>query len=242
MIDMIALMYHDIVTRGDTSSGFQNESAFQYKVDAALFEAQVKALAKRDDVVFTFDDGGVSFLTVAAPILEKYGLRGVFFISTMYLGTPGFLTREQVKELEERGHIIGSHSHSHTHNMASLTIDEMDEEWQLSCEILKDILGHVVCCASIPNGYGSKALNASAKRAGITELYTSVPTTKDTFYNGQTLHGRYVVHRDMSVEDVLAVVTDRNRQRRMYCRWWMLEQAKKVLGSSYDRVKAIFVK
>lgn len=239
---MIALMYHDVVTRGDTSSGFQNESAFQYKVEAELFEAQVKALSQRDDVVFTFDDGGVSFLTVAAPILEKYGLRGVFFISTKYLGTPGFLTCEQVKELEERGHIIGSHSHSHPDNIASLPPEKMDEEWRLSCEMLKDILGHDISCASIPNGYGSKALNACAKRAGITDLYTSVPTTKDAINNNQALHGRYVVHRDMSVEDVVAVVTDHNRQRRMYFRWWVLEQAKKVLGSSYDKVKAMFIK
>lgn len=238
----IVLMYHDIVTKDDKSSGFQNESAFQYKVEVGKFEEQVKALADRRDVVFTFDDGGVSFMTIAAPILEKYGKRGVFFISTKYIGTGGFLTKEQVKELEKRGHVIGSHSHSHPDNIAALSVAEMDAEWQESCKILKDILGHEVTFASIPNGYGSKELNAFALRAGITELYTSVPTTKKVSSGGQNVIGRYVIHRDMSVEDVVSLVTDKNRQRKMYLRWWVLEQAKKVLGSGYDKVKAFFVR
>ena len=238
----IVLMYHDIVTKDDKSSGFQNESAFQYKVEVGKFEEQVKALSDRKDVVFTFDDGGVSFLTIAAPILEKYGKSGVFFVSTKYIGTGGFLTKDQVKELEERGHIIGSHSHSHPDNIAALSAVEIDKEWGESARILKEILGHEVTMASIPNGYGSKEQNASAMCAGITELYTSVPTTKANSLGEQKIIGRYVVHRDMSVEDVVSIATDKNRQRKMYLRWWVLEQAKKILGSSYDRVKAVFVK
>lgn len=242
MKTMLILMYHDIVMRGDLSSGFQNDSAFKYKVEVGRFEEQVRSLANREKVVFTFDDGGVSFLTVAAPILEKYGLRGIFFISTKYLGTPGFLTREQVKELEARGHIIGSHSHSHPDNISSLNAERMDEEWQMSCEILKDILGHDISCASIPNGYGSKALYESAMKAGISELYTSVPTTKIRNQIRQTLHGRFVVHRDMSKEDVVSMVTECGKRQCMYLRWWVLELMKKVLGSGYDRVKALIIK
>lgn len=239
---MVVLMYHDIVSKCDKTSGFQNESAFQYKVEAEKFENLVKALANRDDVVFTFDDGGVSFLTIAAPILEKYGKRGVFFISTQYLNQAGFLTNCQVRELEERGHTVGSHSHTHPKNFAALSIAEMDKEWCNSCRILHDILGHDVKCASIPNGYGSKELNASALRSGILDLYTSVPTTKAKLKDGLNVIGRYVVHRDMTVEDVVRLVTDTRHQRGIYLRWWVLELVKKVLGSRYDSVKAMFVR
>ena len=238
----VVLMYHDIVNRDDTSSGFQNDSAFQYKVEVRKFEEQVKALADRKDVVFTFDDGGVSFLTIAAPILEKYGKRGVFFISTKYIGTCGFLTKDHVKELEERGHIIGSHSHSHPDNIAALSVAEMDKEWGESARSLKEILGHEVTMASIPNGYGSKELNTSALGAGFTELYTSEPTTKFKTNDGQQLIGRYVVHCDMSTNDVIAIVMDKGHRQKMHLRWWVLEQAKKVLGSGYDKVKAFFVR
>ena len=76
---MIVLMYHDIVTFADKGSGFQNESAFLYKVDELQFEEQVKK-TQGDEVLFSFDDGGESFYTKAALILEKYGMRGIFFI------------------------------------------------------------------------------------------------------------------------------------------------------------------
>lgn len=237
----VVLMYHDIVTRDDTSSGFQNDSAFQYKVEVGKFEEQVKALADRNDVVFTFDDGGVSFLTAAAPILEEYGKRGVFFITTKYIGANGFLTKEQVKELEERGHIIGSHSHSHPGNIASLPAMGMEAEWRESCTILEDILGHEVKYGSIPNGYGSKVLNTSALRVGITDLFTSVPTVMEKSLGEQKIWGRYVVHRNMSVEDVVALATDKRHQHLMYLRWWILEQVKVILGSKYSRAKEMFV-
>ena len=81
-------------------------------MEEAAFKEQAKVLQGKD-VLFTFDDGGVSFVTKAAPILEKYGHKGVFFVSTKYIGTPGVLSAGQVKELELRGHVVGTHSHSH---------------------------------------------------------------------------------------------------------------------------------
>ena len=239
---MVYLMFHDILSKDDKLSGFQNESAFQYKVEAGMFEDLVRAMAGIDDVTFSFDDGGISFLTVAAPILEKYGKKGLFFISTKFIGTKGFLTKEQVRELERRGHVVGSHSHSHPHNMTALTDAEIDEEWMKSRAVLQDILGHEVKGASIPNGYGSKSIYRSVRKAGFAELYSSVPTTKTVQEDGLTKIGRYVVHRDMTIEDVVLLATDIAQQRKMYRRWQVLELAKKVLGGNYDRVKALFVK
>ena len=239
---MVYLMYHDLVKADDSNSGFQNTTAFQYKVDVDVFEETLRQLKGREEVTFTFDDGGVSFLTEVAPLLEKYGRRGIFFISTEYIGTSGFLTREQVEELERRGHTIGSHSHSHPDNIAVLKPTEIDTEWGQSCKILEAILGHSIEMASIPNGYASETVKAAAMKAGITELYTSEPTTRSKSANGQKLYGRYVVHRDMTAEDVVLLVTDRSRQRKVYCRWYILELAKRVLGTNYNRIKGKLIR
>ena len=238
---MVYLMYHDIVTNDDMSSGFQNDSAFQYKVEAKRFEEQVKALAGNEKVVFTFDDGGESFIELAAPILEKYGKRGMFFVSTKYIGSQGFLSRQQVKELEKRGHIVGSHSHTHPHNMATLSTREIEMEWKESLNVLNVILGHEVHCCSIPNGYGSSAIFRSAGNLGVTEVYTSKPTTRLRKKGGVISFGRYVVNRDTSVEDVISLATSTLRQWLIYGRWQVLEMVKKMLGNRYDRVKARFV-
>lgn len=234
-------MYHDIVTNEDNSSGFKNESAFQYKVVESVFEEQVKALQGKD-VVFTFDDGGVSFLTKAAPILEKYGFKGVFFISTKYIGTSGFLTAEQVKALVERGHIIGSHSHTHPEIFTKLSKEEVREEWLKSYEILQSILGKKDLPMSIPNGYTSKTIMQEAIDCGYTDIYTSQPTTKVKTFQKHNVIGRYVVHNNMTTEDVLRIVISKGCQMKMALKWHGLNVVKGVLGSSYDTIKAKVLK
>jgi peptidoglycan/xylan/chitin deacetylase (PgdA/CDA1 family) len=59
-------------------------------------------------LLFTFDDGGVSFLDLIAPALERHGWRGLFFIATNWIGSPGFLKASQIAELRQRGHHIGT--------------------------------------------------------------------------------------------------------------------------------------
>lgn len=233
----ISLMYHDIVTLSDKSSGFQNESAFQYKVEEASFDMQVKAL-KEDKVVFTFDDGGESFYTKAAPILEKYGKKGVFFISTAYLDSPGFLTKQQLKSLVEHGHVVGSHSHTHPENFTKLSKEDIRSEWSVSYNILKEILGTTGIPASIPNGYASKVVLDEAIGCGYTDIYTSQPTTKVKMYKQHRIIGRYVVHDNMSIKDVKTLIRNKNTRLMMSIKWHCLNVIKVILGSSYDTIKA----
>lgn len=237
---MVYLMYHDIVCHDDKSSGFQNDNAFQYKVDVTRFEKQVKVL-QGHDVVFTFDDGGDSFLTYAAPILEKYGKKGVFFISTKYIGTKGFLNENQIKELSARGHIIASHSHSHPSNISSLPEEEIFNEWKKSIIILRNIIGTNILEASVPNGYTTKSVVNAAMKNGIVKLYTSEPTIKPRSECGLTLIGRYVVHSNMSEEDVLELVTNRKLQYKKYLIWSSLRFVKMLLGGYYDKIKSLML-
>ncbi len=238
---MVNLMYHDIVTSSDKSSGFQNESAFQYKVEKTAFEEQIKALQGKD-VVFTFDDGGESFINVAAPILEKYGFKGVFFIATDSIGTPGFLDAIQIKELDTRGHIIGSHSSSHPHNMSLLSDAEIEREWGASITVLEKILCHKVEIASIPNGYSSSIIIEKAKSAGIRYLYTSTPSDREVQIGEMHIIGRYVIHDKMTTDDVVGIVNSGYVRKMKYLKWGVLEVLKGLLGSKYDRVKSQFVK
>jgi len=64
-------------------------------------------------VMLTFDDTDIDQYTVAWPVMKKYGFKGVFFIMTVSLGRPNYMSREQVKELSESGNEIGSHTWDH---------------------------------------------------------------------------------------------------------------------------------
>ena len=188
-------------------------------------------------VVFTFDDGGISFYKVIAPIIEKYGIRGIFFISTGYIGTEGFLSAEQIADLHERGHIIGSHSHSHPENMAKLSAREIAREWALSDEILAKITGGPIVAASIPNGFASKQIYRSMIASGITELYTSDPTTDVKFKGTARIIGRFAVTNDMSAEYVLSMIADKSVRRKRYLRFKALSLCKAILGDSYLKIR-----
>lgn len=239
-------MYHDIYRDSVKESGFQNNSAFQYKVQLEEFERHVAAVSEYckqhtdTEVEFTFDDGGVSFFTYVAPILEKYELHGSFFISTKYLDTPLFLTTEQLHVLVEHGHCIGSHSHSHP-VLTDLTDEVIGEEWNLSLNKLeKYIIGEMT--ASIPNGGESKSVLKKAAEVGIEVLYTSVPTTRTKKLGNMLIKGRYVVYQGMKTEDVMTIVSNKSRRRMMYMRWQILQIIKLILGDRYSRLKYFLLK
>ena len=234
-------MYHDISTGTDMSSGFQTQVSMDYKVDETVFEEQVRC-CKGKNVVFTFDDGGESFLTVAAPILEKYGFRGVFLISTSQIGSKGFLSVDQIKELDKRGHIIGSHTHSHPKNLAKLNYDEIFQEWKISLDILRQILCKDVPVASIPNGRGSVNVIKAAKDAGVNELYTSEPISSIYCKDGVTLIGRYVVLRSMSTTSVLKIVDSYFRRAILRIKWGIINIFKSVLGKYYYNLRQMLVR
>lgn len=101
-------------------------------------------------VLFTFDDGRESNYTVAAPMLESMGTRGLFFVVPEFVGLEGSQARdfyysridirgvapaareeewmpmnpEQLLDLVNRGHAVGNHTLSHV-NLANLSSSEL---------------------------------------------------------------------------------------------------------------------
>lgn len=65
-------------------------------------------------VSFTFDDGVESIYQYALPILSSFNVPATAFITTDWVGTSGFMSWEQVRNLQDQyGWEIGSHTLSH---------------------------------------------------------------------------------------------------------------------------------
>jgi peptidoglycan/xylan/chitin deacetylase (PgdA/CDA1 family) len=240
-------MYHCVFDKSVKDTGFQNIGSEIYKVSMHDFEQQLRMISdecKKEGkkVVFTFDDGGISFFNIIAPMLEKYGVKGIFFISTNYIDTEGFLTKKQIKELNKRGHIIASHSHTHPVDMSRLSNDEIFNEWKTSIDILSAIIGEKVEYASIPNGYSNKEILDAAHKNGIRYLYTSKPTISVSKFKEMVCIGRYAIQNSMSNEYVLSIISNEVIRKKIFLRWFVLETAKAVLGSSYAKIKNLLVK
>ena len=64
-------------------------------------------------IVITFDDGYANLYGEMLPILEAHGMTAVVYVITNELGKDGYLTLEQVKDMQRRGIEIGSHTADH---------------------------------------------------------------------------------------------------------------------------------
>ena len=132
-MDQVSLLYHDVVRGDPAGSGFRSADADSYKLDEARFTAHLDRIAAirsasvqlvtpagdperragAAPVLLPVDAGGVSAAEPTTQLLEARGWRGHFYIVTARIGEPGFLTREQIRSLHDRGHHVGSHSHTH---------------------------------------------------------------------------------------------------------------------------------
>ena len=182
----------------------------------------------------TVDDGGVSYYTVIADRLEARGWRGHCFVSTDAIGTREFLSPAQIRELDRRGHVIGSHSASHPARFSSCAASRMNQEWTRSRRSLEDLLGHEVRTASLPGGYYSPAVARSARDAGLHVIFTSEPITA-THDEGILVIGRFTVRRRHATDRAgrLAARSPWTRYRE-WASWHAKGLVKPVLGPLYS--------
>ena len=64
-------------------------------------------------IVLTFDDGYADNYTTMLPILEAHKMTAVVYVITNEIGHAGYMTLEQVKDMQRRGVEIGSHTADH---------------------------------------------------------------------------------------------------------------------------------
>ncbi len=254
-----ALLYHDVIENEHFSeSGFNGSGPDSYKLNLPDFKSHLQVAAprlagqaealkdflSRGDVdtqvlrLITFDDGGVSFLSRIAPLLEGHQAAGIFFIATKYLGTSGFLEASEVRELHDRGHIIGSHSHSHPKIISNLSYQELLQEWKISKDILSDIVGEEVLTASVPGGFYSKQVARAAEETGFKILFTSEPTNKVTKLGDCYIVGRYSIKQN-DIPAKAAKIINHNPVffAREFLYWNLKKLLKNSLGSNYLKLR-----
>ncbi|MCG8421579.1 MAG: polysaccharide deacetylase family protein [Proteobacteria bacterium] len=251
-----SLMYHDVVADGAfDASGFPGSSAASYKLERDHFEHHLQAItgtvarlgydrvsqpetllrrspSRQPAVLLHFDDGGKSALAIADAI-ERHGWRGYFHITTDLIDTPGFVTPTDIRELDQRGHVVGTHSCSHPPRMSSLRFDDMVREWRDSAAVLADITGKPITVASVPGGYTSREVVLAADRAGIEVLFNSEPVSRFDWVRGCVVLGRYTIKQTTGADEAAAIAAGRRRPRWQQWAMWNGKKALKNAGGTY---------
>jgi len=175
-------------------------------------------------------------------MLDEFGWKAHFFVTSGRVDTAGFLSGGQIRELRRRGHVVGSHSHSHPTRMAHCSDAELDNEWQRSVECLSGILGEPVRVASVPGGYYSRRVASAAARAGIGLLFNSEPVARAHSVDGCLVLGRFTAQRATPAAWAAAVAAgNRAVLGREYLFWNAKKLAKALLGTIWLRARVIFL-
>ena len=102
-------------------------------------------------IILTFDDGYKDNYTTMLPLLEERGMKATVFMVTNDIGTEGYLTWEDLRDMQDRGLEIGSHTANHL-PLTELSPQKQDEEVRLS-KLLMEWNGiKTVFSFSYPNG------------------------------------------------------------------------------------------
>jgi peptidoglycan/xylan/chitin deacetylase (PgdA/CDA1 family) len=226
-----------VFAAGPAESGFQSAGADRYKLSIGQFDAHLAHLASAPAALpfsLTFDDGGESYYSQIADRLDRLNWRAHCFVPTDFIGRPGFLTRRQIRDLDARGHYIGSHSASHPARMSACTAEILRSEWIESVSVLEDILGRAVRLASVPGGYYSKAVAEAAAEAGIRTLFTSEPVTHHSVVGPCAIAGRFAI-RSFNAPTLSARLVRAEPWTRltMWADWNVKALFKPLLGPAY---------
>jgi peptidoglycan/xylan/chitin deacetylase (PgdA/CDA1 family) len=140
-------------------------SRFRVLTLREAIESGTQARDHRPVVVVTFDDGYLDNYTTAAPIMQRHGIPGSFFVSTGLIGTDmpfphdvrrgnaGLenMTWDQLREMAAAGFEIGSHSVSHI-DCAAEPEAIVRRELDASLEALRKELGNGDYAFAYPYG------------------------------------------------------------------------------------------
>jgi peptidoglycan/xylan/chitin deacetylase (PgdA/CDA1 family) len=121
-------------------------------------------------VMLTFDDTRLDQYTAALPELNKHGFKGVFFIMTVSLGRPGYMSKEQVKELSDKGHTIGSHTWDHK-NVKTYTDTDWPVQIAKPSKQLQEITGKPIEYFAYPFGLWNKEAIPHLKEHGFKGVF-----------------------------------------------------------------------
>jgi peptidoglycan/xylan/chitin deacetylase (PgdA/CDA1 family) len=178
----------------------QSESMKSYSVSPTQFAEQMKALhdsgyqtvlpdqlyeylvhngpMPAKPVMLTYDDTDEEQYSIAVPEMNKYGFKGVYFIMSISINRPRYMSKEQIKSLSDSSHAIESHTWDH-HMVTKYTPEDWDIQLSKPEKTLTDITGKAPKYFAYPFGLWNQAAIPELKRHGYKMAFI-LSTKRDT--------------------------------------------------------------
>ena len=148
--------------RGDLLTGYR---ALGLRVSGGGRE--IHFLRQPGAVALTFDDGPHPDMTpFILNLLDRYGMKATFFL----VGKQAAMYPELVRQIAERGHEIGSHSHTHI-DLCGLDQRSVEQELVKSRAAIRQACGQTVTLFRPPGGNYDDDVRAAAAACGYTTVF-----------------------------------------------------------------------
>ena len=152
-----------------------------------------KAVLPKKPIVLTFDDGYEDNYTTLLPMLEERGMKGTVYMVTNDIGRPGYLTWDQLRDMQNRCIELGSHTANHQ-PLTELSSQMRQDELRLS-KLLMEWNGlKTIYAFSYPNGAYDDELLALLKENEYLTAVTGDAGLNDMKTNPYLLHRINIPH------------------------------------------------
>jgi peptidoglycan/xylan/chitin deacetylase (PgdA/CDA1 family) len=189
-------------------------------------------------VIISFDDGDVSNLEIALPLLTERGFAAEYFITADFVDQPGMLSTAGVRALADAG--MGVQSHGCTHRyLEDLDAAALEAELRESKQRLESLTGGAVEALALPGGRGGERERRMALQLGYRDVLNSEPGRNLGWQRGEYLQ-RLAITRGLALADFAALVNWRGvTPRWIQARHHLLGWPKRLLGNQrYERWRA----
>lgn len=143
------------------------DSGFHTVLPGQLYDHYTKGtLLPSKPIMISFDDTHETHFSIAAPILEKYGFKGVFFIMSVCIGKKGYLAEQKIKALTDAGHAIELHTYDHP-SVKKITGKQWVQQIDNPKKRLETITGKPVEYFAYPYGVWNEPAIVELKERGV---------------------------------------------------------------------------
>jgi len=116
-------------------------------------------------VMLTYDDNKEDQFTIARDEMNQYGFKGVFFIMTVSLNRPIYMSPQQIKQLYDEGNVIASHTWDHG-NVKTYKDEDWIKQIDKPSQQLEKIVGKKLDYFAYPFGLWDKEAIDQLKQRG----------------------------------------------------------------------------
>ena len=247
----VCLMYHQVLPHdpganpGDyfavsrTMFGRHLDAIRAQGLDGVSLASALKS-PLRPRVAISFDDGTIDHFEHALPELVARGMTATFFVTTTWVGQPGYASWEQLRMMRAAGMEVGSHTRTHPF-LSEISREELMVELAQSRVEIEGQLGGATPALALPGGeFPSRDARDALLEAGYSVVATSRWGSNDDrdeahvrFVRRCTVHGRVPDAEFLKIVRGDAVL----RWRRM-AREILLGAARTAIGASrYARLR-----